>query len=70
METLRVETDTKKVSIQGKITVLEDKCRLKDTEVKLLEDELMVKKLSAREQDAEVIVFNLDVAGGKVKVLL
>jgi len=49
-----VESDGGKASIQGQISVLEDKMRLKDTEVRLLQDELTVKKHAAIEQDAEV----------------
>ncbi|KAL4238780.1 Kinesin-like protein kif16b [Mactra antiquata] len=53
LETLRHDNDIHKQSIQAKITLLNDKCRLKDTEMKLLDDELMVKKQTAREQDME-----------------
>ena len=49
-----MESDGGKASIQGQISVLEDKMRLKDTEVRLLQDELTVKKHAAIEQDAEV----------------
>lgn len=56
MENLRAEAEKRKESIQEKITSLDDRCQLKDTELKLLQDELMVKKQTAREQDAEVCV--------------
>lgn len=59
MESLRVDVEKRKESIQGQITVIEDKCRLKDTEIKLLDDELMVKKHSAGEQDNEVFFLHL-----------
>jgi len=49
-----VESDGGKASIQGQISVLEEKMRLKDTEMRLLQDELTVKKHAALEQDAEV----------------
>ncbi|KAH3848368.1 hypothetical protein DPMN_090729 [Dreissena polymorpha] len=54
MEDLRATNETRKKSVQGQIIVIEDKCRLKDTEVKLLQDELVVKKNAAFEQDSEV----------------
>lgn len=54
LETLRHDNEVHKESIQAKITLLKDQCRLKDTEVKLLDDELMVKKQAAKEQDMEV----------------
>lgn len=54
MEDLRSEADKKKAGFQGKMTVLDNKCHLKDTELKLLEDELDLRKQSASEQDAEV----------------
>ncbi|XP_052767507.1 kinesin-like protein KIF16B isoform X2 [Mya arenaria] len=53
IEDLHLENECRKERTLGHITVLEDKCRLKDTEVKLLQDELAVKKQAAHEQDAE-----------------
>ncbi|XP_045187061.2 kinesin-like protein KIF16B isoform X2 [Mercenaria mercenaria] len=53
METLRSDNEVHKQSVQAQITLLDDRCRLKDNEIQLLDDELLVKEQAAKEQDKE-----------------
>ena len=58
METLRSDNEVHKQNVQAQLVLLDDRCRLKDNEVKLLEDELVVKTTAAKEQDTEVYLLN------------
>ncbi|XP_060590236.1 kinesin-like protein KIF16B [Ruditapes philippinarum] len=53
LETLRNDNEVHKKNVQAQLVLLEDRCRLKDNEIKLLEDELNVKTMAAKEQDME-----------------
>ena len=57
MEALRLENEKSKDIVQEKLTDIDDKCRMKETEIKLLQDELQLKKQDAIDQDSEVKIY-------------